>query len=230
MTMNDNSKKFKRRPDSLSGRAFSNGVLLMGGGAAVLSVKTKNGKIITEKYPQKIISGAKIKVPFLRGIVTILSAVVYGVKFSFRAFERNRRLSFIRLLKYHGAEHKTIHCYENGDELTIENLRRQPTYHPRCGTNVAVNALITELLFCLAIPGRVRNAVNGLLDVILLFTSVGVGYESSRYVLKHNGRLAKALSVPGRFAQKFTALEPDDDMLECAAMSALGVMKSEERL
>ena len=120
-----------------------------------------------------------------------------------------------------------IHCYENGEPLELENVKRQPTYHPRCGTSAAANMLIIEALLCLIIPSRFRQAFQGAVDIIVMLAAVGAGFETSRYAAEKSGKLARLLAFPGRIMQKATALEPTDDMIECAIAAAKGVMKSE---
>ena len=222
-----NNTKFVRSPKYIGGHAFSNGILLQGGDLSTLAVRAKSGEIILEKRPRRAVKCAKLKAPALRGIVNVFGDVISSAVFLKRAFALNKSLSVVRLFKNHGAEHKVIHCYENGEPLELENVKRQPTYHPRCGTSAAANMLIIEALLCLIIPPRIRQAFQGAVDIIVMLAAVGAGFETSRYAAEKSGKLARLLAFPGRIMQKATALEPTDDMIECAIAAAKGVMKSE---
>ena len=124
-----------------------------------------------------------------------------------------------RLFSYHGAEHKTIFCYEAGLPLTVENCRIQPRHHPRCGTSflfvvVVVSILVSSLVFSFV---NWRNMwVRMALHLLLLIPIVGVSYEFNRYVGGHDNPVTNALAKPGLWLQNFTTNEPDDSMLEVA--------------
>lgn len=222
-----NNAKFVRSPQYIGGHAFSNGILIQGGENYALAVRAKNGRIILEKHPRRGISAAKLKSPALGRIVSVFDAVLSSAVFLKRAFALNKSISVVRMFRNHGAEHKVIHCYENGEPLELKNVKQQPTYHPRCGTSAAANILVIESLLCLIIPSRIRQAYHGALDIIVMLTAVCAGFETSRYAAEKGGRLARILAFPGRIMQKATALEPTDSMLECAIAAAKGVMKSE---
>ena len=124
-----------------------------------------------------------------------------------------------RVFQYHGAEHKTIFCYEAGLPLTVENCRIQPRHHPRCGTSflfvvVVVSILVSSLVFSFV---NWRNMwVRMALHLLLLIPIVGVTYEFNRYVGGHDNPVTNALAKPGLWLQNFTTNEPDDSMLEVA--------------
>lgn len=225
--MENKNGKFRRYPYSLSGRAFSNGMLLRGGGVSVLSVKTADGETVSEKHFHKAVSGKRIKVPVISGAAKILTSAASGVRYSGKAFKLNKKPSLMRMLKYHGAEHKVIHCYEKGEALTLENVRKQPTYHPRCGTSAAANTLIAEALILLLVPKKVGSLLGGVMDYILLLAALGIGCETAGYAAKHTGKCAKALALPGKVAQKITALEPADDMILLGIDTAKTLMQRE---
>ena len=112
-----------------------------------------------------------------------------------------------RVFSYHGAEHKAIYCYENGLELTVENVRRQPRHHPRCGTIFLSIVIFTPL--------EIRNTwLRMLMHLVLLPVIVGVTYEFNRYVGGHDGAVCRFLRAPGMWMQNFTTFEPDDSMIE----------------
>lgn len=219
--MTENSK-INRNPSYISGRSFSNGILLRGGGRQAVSVRTKAGEIAIEVSAVKDRNTSKT----LQAFLNMLAMVVSGFKVSVDVFKMNKSFSLIRLFKYHGAEHKVIHCYEDGMELNVENAKKCSTYHPRCGSSLAANVLILEALICLIVPAKVRNALFGLVDIILFFAAFFAGFKISRYVSKNDNKVSRILSLPGKALQKITALEPDDDMLECGIEAAKRIVKN----
>lgn len=129
-----------------------------------------------------------------------------------------------RVFKYHGAEHKTIFCYENDEELTVENVRKQTRFHPRCGTSFLVVTLLVGIVVGLFIPPFDDIPVlRPVLRLLLLPVLVGLGYEFIKLCGKHDNKLTRILASPGLWAQRITTKEPDDEMIECAieAMKAV---------
>ncbi|MBQ5782934.1 MAG: DUF1385 domain-containing protein [Oscillospiraceae bacterium] len=128
-----------------------------------------------------------------------------------------------RLFQYHGAEHKTIACYEAGLELTVENVRPQSRFHPRCGTSFLFIVIIVSILVFSFVPwsstlGRVA------LKLVFLPVVVGIAYEILKFTGRHDNVCTKILASPGLFFQKFTTLEPEDDMIEIAIAATLQVI------
>lgn len=128
-----------------------------------------------------------------------------------------------RTFSYHGAEHKTIFCYERGLPLTVENVREMPRHHPRCGTSflfvvIVIAVLASSVLFALPVIRDVAaNAlVRILLHLLLLPLVVAVTYELNRFIGRHDNPVTRVLSAPGMFMQNFTTFEPDDSMIEVA--------------
>lgn len=124
-----------------------------------------------------------------------------------------------RLFSYHGAEHKTIRCYEAQLPLTVENCRGMTRLHPRCGTSfLFVVVAISILLFALvsAVFPTSNMLVRMLIRLALLPFVVSISYECNRFVGRHDNALTRALSAPGMWFQHFTTNEPDDSMLEVA--------------
>ena len=122
-----------------------------------------------------------------------------------------------RVFSYHGAEHKTIFCYEKRLELTVENVRVQPKHHPRCGTSfmlvvIIVAILVNTVVFALF---PVENVfLRMLVQLLLLPLVVGITYEFNRYVGGHDNPVTNLLARPGLWMQNFTTFEPDDSMIE----------------
>ena len=120
-----------------------------------------------------------------------------------------------RLFMYHGAEHKTIACYEAGLELTVENIRPQSRFHPRCGTSFLFIVIIVSIIVFSFVPWSSTLARVGL-KLLFLPLVLGIAYEILKFTGRHENACTKVLAAPGMFFQKFTTLEPDDDMIEIA--------------
>lgn len=131
-----------------------------------------------------------------------------------------------RVFMYHGAEHKTIFCYENELELTVENVRRQRRFHPRCGTSFMILMLLVGIIIGLFIPvapfgiGFLRPVIK----ILLLPLSCGVGYELIKLCGKHDNKLTRIIAAPGLWAQRITTKEPDDKMIEVAIKAMKSVI------
>lgn len=132
-----------------------------------------------------------------------------------------------RVFRYHGAEHKTIFCYEKGLPLTVENVREQSRFHPRCGTSfLFVVMIISILVFSFVSWHNVWIRMG--LRILLLPVVVGVSYEIQRWAGGHDNWLSAALSAPGKALQRLTTAEPDDEMIECAIEALKLVIPEEE--
>lgn len=131
-----------------------------------------------------------------------------------------------RLFAYHGAEHKTIFCYEHGKELTVENVRPESRFHPRCGTSFLLVVVVVSILVNAVV--RVDNTFARMgCHLLLLPLVVGISYEINRWCGKHDNIVSAALSAPGKWLQHITTNEPDDSMIECA-IRALQLVIPEE--
>ena len=122
-----------------------------------------------------------------------------------------------RVFSYHGAEHKTIFCYEAGLPLTVENVRKQPRHHPRCGTSflfmvIAISIIVSTVVFAI---WPVYNAfLRFLAHLAMLPLIVGISYEINRWAGRHDGPVTRIFTAPGLWLQNFTTFEPDDSMIE----------------
>ena len=131
-----------------------------------------------------------------------------------------------RMFGYHGAEHKTIHCYEKGLPLTVENVRIQPRQHPRCGTSF----LFVVMIVSIAVFSFVKWSnvwVRMAMRIVLLPLVVGISYEFNRWVGRHDNIVTAILSAPGKALQNITTNEPDDSMIEVAIESLRLVIPEE---
>ncbi len=151
----------------------------------------------------------------ITGVVKILIMVAYMAAVTLMKDIR-------RTFMYHGAEHKTIFCYEQGLELTVENVRKQKRFHPRCGTSFLILMLLVSIVVNMFIPAtlvdhKILNIVArtgiGLLTLPFI---MGIGYELIRFAGKHDNLFTRIISAPGVWLQHITTKEPDDSMIECA--------------
>lgn len=120
-----------------------------------------------------------------------------------------------RVFMYHGAEHKTIFCYEQGLPLTVENIRKQRRFHPRCGTSFMILMLLIGMIVSMLIPPMdawLRTAVK----ILTVPAVVCVGYEVIKLAGRKDNWFTRAISKPGMWMQRLTTKEPDDSMIECA--------------
>lgn len=135
-----------------------------------------------------------------------------------------------RVFEYHGAEHKSIHCYESGQELTVENVRKHSILHARCGTSFLFMVMIVSVLV-LSFFGW-PNPILRILTRILMFPVIaGITYEINRLIGRSNSKFCYGLSYPGLMIQKYaTVKEPDDEQIQVAIESLKAVIPEEEGL
>ena len=162
----------------------------------------------------------------IEGVVKIAVLLTYMILCS-------KQKDIYRVFQYHGAEHKTIFCYEAGLPLTVENVRIQPRHHPRCGTSFLFVVIFVSILVSSVVFGiwPITNAgLRTLVHLLLLPLVVGITYEFNRWVGRHvqDSKLAQFLTAPGLWMQNFTTNEPDDSMIECAIRSLELVLPSEK--
>ena len=160
----------------------------------------------------------------IEGIVKVLIFLAYLILCS-------KQKDVRRVFCYHGAEHKTIFCYEAGLPLTVENARIQPKHHPRCGTSflfvvIIVSILVSSLVFPYINWQNIWVRIG--VKLLLLIPVVGITYEFNRAVGAHDNKLTRILSAPGMWMQNFTTNEPDDSMLEVAIEAMKLVLPEEE--
>jgi uncharacterized protein YqhQ len=131
-----------------------------------------------------------------------------------------------RVWEYHGAEHKTIFCYEKGLPLTVENVRVQPRQHPRCGTSfMFIVMFVSILVFSLAQWGNIWVRLG--MRLVLLPVVVGVSYELIKWTGRHDNAVTRLISAPGKALQRLTTREPDETMME-VAIAALELVRPDK--
>ena len=131
-----------------------------------------------------------------------------------------------RVFMYHGAEHKSIFCYEKGLELTVENVKAQKRFHPRCGTSFIFVLLALSIIAGSFIPNDI-GAWRVLCKLAVIIPIVGIGYEFIRYAGKHENIVTRVLSAPGLWMQRITTKEPDESMMEVAIVSIKSALRDE---
>lgn len=127
-----------------------------------------------------------------------------------------------RVFQYHGAEHKTIFCYEEDLPLTVENVRPQKRFHPRCGTSFMILMLLLGIIAGFFIPFA-NPIIRTIVKLLCIPIIVNIGYEVQKACARHNNLLCRIVTVPGLWMQRITVKEPDDKMIEAAiaAMQAV---------
>ena len=176
-------------------------------------------------------------------IINLIEGLVRMIIFGGYMLLVSRMQEMKRVFAYHGAEHKTIRCYEAGLPLTLENVKAQTRLHPRCGTSfLLVVMLLSILVFSVASSGLLAvvpalEAVRGSLlyrvvmivfKLLLLPFVVAISYEINRWVGRHDNCFTRILTAPGMWFQNFTTNEPDDDMIRTGIAALEAVLPEEE--
>ncbi len=140
-----------------------------------------------------------------------------------------------RLFMYHGAEHKSIACYEAGEELTVENVKKCCRFHPRCGTSFIFVILIFSIILYTVLAKlfpviAAQRLLWMLLKIVFLPLIMGLGYEFIKYAGRHDNLLVKIVSAPGLWMQRLTTKEPDDDgIIECGIAAIKAVITDDPK-
>ena len=180
--------------------------------------------------------GSTLTLNLVEGLVRMTIFMVYMLLIS-------RMEEMKRVFAYHGAEHKTIRCYEAGLPLTVENVRIQTRLHPRCGTSFLLIVMVISILVFSVASTLLLGAVPALeairgtfgyrlimvvFKLLLLPIVVGITYEINRWCGRHDNGFTRALSAPGMWMQNFTTNEPDDSMIEVGIAAVQAVLPEEE--
>ena len=209
----------EKAKDIIIGVAVVLGILLAVGLFVLLP--TLLGKLSLRLIP----SMSSFGLSMVEGVIRIVIFLTYlwGV---------TRMQDVARMFAYHGAEHKTIFCYEKGLPLTVENVRVQSRFHPRCGTSFLFVVVMISILVFAAVSSLLTHWNNFWirfgLHLLLLPVIVALSYELNRWVGRHDNALSRVLSAPGKWLQRLTTNEPDDGMIECA-IRALELVIPEEK-
>ncbi len=169
------------------------------------------------------ITGLLAKALPIEGFRSLVEGVLKMAIFILYLFLVTRLKEIHRVYEYHGAEHKTIACYEHGEELTVENIRKHSRFHPRCGTSFIFIVLILSILVSSFISWD-NVAIRALLKLATLPVVMGVAYELIQFAGRHDNILCRIISAPGLWVQRLTTFEPDDDVIEVAVASLKPVL------
>ncbi len=185
--------------------------------------------LITDLINNHLAGGNLARVrPLIEGIMRMIIFVVY-------MWAVSQMSDIKRVFKYHGAEHKSIFCIEHGLELTVENVRKQQRFHPRCGTSfifitIILSIVVSSLVVVIAPEIRDIRWLWICVKILLLPLIMSIGYECIRLAGKHDNAFTRILSAPGLMMQRITTKEPEDDIIEVgiAAIKAV-ITPPEER-
>ena len=195
--------------DVISGEAIS-GEMMVGtiSGDATTALTTNNKNVLYN------VVESVVKIVIFLGYLTLVSQMK-DIK---------------RVFEYHGAEHKSIFCYENGEELTVENVKKYKRFHPRCGTSFLLFVIVISIIIY-SIVGRHPNIlINVLIRLALLPLIAGVSYEIIKFAGKHaENKCIAWLNKPGMWLQRLTTREPDDSQIEVAIHSLKAVIPEDEK-
>ena len=227
----------KEEPKSAIGKAGMTSIMLI---ATVLGfalaiglfvwLPTQLYALISEVAPRSWhLARNRVLRSVFEGVIKIVILVLYMVLVSLMKDIR-------RTFMYHGAEHKTIFCYENGMPLTVENVKKQRRFHPRCGTSFLILMLLVSIVIGLFVPaqfGSLKGVANTLLraaiKLLLIPLVMGIGYELLKFAGRHDNLVTRVISAPGMWLQRITVREPEDDMIECAVRAFIAVLPDGDR-
>ena len=162
--------------------------------------------------------GSSVAINFIEGGIRLLIFVLYIVLIS-------QLKDIKRFFGYHGAEHKTINAFEAGEKLTVENVQKHTTFHPRCGTSFLVLVMIIAIIvFSLTGWNGQSVLMRVAIRLVLLPLVAALSYEALMVLAKFDNPFTRILIWPGKQLQKLTTKQPDDDMVRAAIASALAVM------
>ena len=133
-----------------------------------------------------------------------------------------------RVFEYHGAEHKSIFCYENGEELTVENVKKYSRFHPRCGTSFLLFVILISIVVFSLLGVHKNPFVNIGLRLLFLPLVAGISYEIIKFAGRSTNKYITWLNEPGKWLQRLTTREPDDSQIEVAIASLKAVIPENE--
>ena len=204
--------------DEHLGEKFQNALMvcaaLMGGVVAIL---------LFSVTPTSVVGFVSRFMPLGRWGRVILEAVLKMAIFLAYLALCSRMKEIHRLFEYHGAEHKTIACYEAGEPLTVENIRKYSRFHPRCGTSFLILTLLVSIAVFSVIPWT-GTALRVVYKLLFLPMVMGISYELLKLCGRTDNFLPRIVRAPGLWVQRLTVFEPDDSMIECAIQAVTPVL------
>ena len=204
--------------DEHLGEKFQNALMvcaaLMGGVVAIL---------LFSVTPTSVVGFVSRFMPLGRWGRVALEAVLKMAIFVAYLALCSRMKEIHRLFEYHGAEHKTIACYEAGEPLTVENIRKYSRFHPRCGTSFLILTLLVSIAVFSVIPWT-GTALRVVYKLLFLPLVMGISYELLKLCGRTDNLLTHIIRAPGLWVQRLTVFEPDDSMIECAIQAVTPVL------
>lgn len=204
--------------DEHLGEKFQNALMvcaaLMGGVVAIL---------LFSVTPTSVVGFVSRFMPLGRWSCVILEAALKMAIFLAYLALCSRMKEIHRLFEYHGAEHKTIACYEAGEPLTVENIRKYSRFHPRCGTSFLILTLLVSIAVFSVIPWT-GTALRVVYKLLFLPLVMGISYELLKLCGRTDNLLTHIIRAPGLWVQRLTVFEPDDSMIECAIQAVTPVL------
>ena len=204
--------------DEHLGEKFQNALMgcaaLMGGVVAIL---------LFSVTPTSVVGFVSRFMPLGRWGRVVLEAVLKMAIFLAYLALCSRMKEIHRLFEYHGAEHKTIACYEAGEPLTVENIRKYSRFHPRCGTSFLILTLLVSIAVFSVIPWT-GTALRVVYKLLFLPLVMGISYELLKLCGRTDNLLTHIIRAPGLWVQRLTVFEPDDSMIECAIQAVTPVL------
>jgi len=162
-------------------------------------------------------------------LYNVVESVVKVVIFLTYLILVSRMKDIQRVFEYHGAEHKTIFCYENGEELTVDNVKKFERFHPRCGTSFLLFVIIISIIVFSVIGRFESKIINLLVRIALLPVVAGISYEIIRFAGKHtDNKWFSWLNKPGMLLQRLTTREPDEKQIEVAILALKAVLPKDK--
>ena len=204
--------------DEHLGEKFQNALMvcaaLMGGVVAIL---------LFSVMPTSVVGFVSRFMPLGRWGRVVLEAVLKMAIFLAYLALCSRMKEIHRLFEYHGAEHKTIACYEAGEPLTVENIRKYSRFHPRCGTSFLILTLLVSIAVFSVIPWT-GTALRVVYKLLFLPMVMGISYELLKLCGRTDNLLTHIIRAPGLWVQRLTVFEPDDSLIECAIQAVTPVL------
>lgn len=219
------SKKAEKEPS----KASDIGMKILMGFSAVLGVLL--AVVLFVWLPAQLYSWLGKAVPSVSGnryLRSVFEGIFRIILFVGYMWLVSRMKDIHRTFMYHGAEHKTIFCYEHGHELTVENVRKERRFHPRCGTSFMILMLLVGIVIGMFIPATIPAIGRTAIKILLLPLTVGIGYELIKLAGRSDNLFTRIISAPGMWLQHLTTVEPDDGMIECAIAAFKEVLPEEE--
>ena len=177
--------------------------------------------------PTFLVGGVNRLLPLGRWGKVVLEAVLKVAIFLTYMVGISKMKEIHRVFEYHGAEHKTIACYEAGLPRTVENIRRQSRFHPRCGTSFMILVIIISIFLYAVLPWT-STAMRVVYKLCMFPLLVGVSYEILKWAGRSDSAAARIISQPGLWMQRLTTFEPDDSMIEVAIAAVTPVLPEKQ--